>query len=247
MSADTPPHQHWTGTASARGAFFRGAIEVPSTPAFVLLMTFIGFGALARESGLDLGQAVFTSAVIFALPGQVVLVDQIAQGATLLPAAFAVALTAVRLLPLTTSLMPYLRLSGRPVMVQAVAAHFVAITVWLESLKRLPKLPERLRLTYYLGFGMALFSVCVTGSALGHVLASEVPAWLAAGLLFLTPCYFFLALIAAAQSHSEFAALGLGALAGPLFFFLLPGFDLVLTGLICGTLAYGWDRWRRGT
>ena len=247
MSADTPPHPHWTATASARGAFVRGAIEVPSTPAFVLLMTFIGFGALARESGLDLGQAVFTSVTIFALPGQVVLVDQIAQGATLLSAGFAVALTAVRLLPLTTSLMPHLRLSGRPLVVQAAAAHFVAITVWLESLRRLPKLPERLRLTYYLGFATALCSVCVTGSAVGHAIAAEVPAWLAAGLLFLTPSYFFLSLIAAAQSRGDFAALGLGAVAGPVLFVLLPGFDLVLTGLICGTLAYGWDRWRRGT
>lgn len=247
MSADTPPHPRLTATTSARGAFVRGAIEVPSTPAFVLLMTFVGFGALAREAGLDLPQAVFTSMTIFALPGQVVLVDQIAQGATLLSAGFAVALTAVRLLPLTVSLMPHLRLSGRPLLLQAVAAHFVAITVWLESLKRLPNIPERLRLTYYLGFGTALFSVCATGSAVGHALAAEVPGWLAAGLLFLTPCYFFLSLIAAAQSRGDFAALGLGAVVGPVLFVLLPGFDLVLTGVICGTLAYGWDRWRRGT
>ena len=246
MSDDTRPHACWTETASARGAFVRGAIDVPWTPVFILFMTFIGFGALTRDFGLGLPEAVFTTVTIFALPGQVVLVDQIAQGATLLSAGFAVALTAVRLLPLTASLMPHLKLSGRPLLVQAAAAHFVAITVWLESLKRLPKLPERLRLTYYLGFGTALFSVCITGTAVGHAVAAEVPAWLTAGLLFLTPTYFFLSLVAAAQTRGDFAALGLGAVAGPVLFVLLPGFDLALTGLICGTLAYGWDRWRRG-
>ena len=68
---------------------------------FVVFATFVGFGALARDVGLDLLQVVFVSATVFALPGQVVLVDQIGQGAALAATAFAVTLTAVRLLPLT--------------------------------------------------------------------------------------------------------------------------------------------------
>ncbi len=45
---------------------------VLAAPALILLASLVGFGALARETGLSLGQAMFMTAAIWALPSQVV-------------------------------------------------------------------------------------------------------------------------------------------------------------------------------
>ncbi len=232
----------WHQTASPRTAFFRGIWEAPSTPAFVLFATFVGFGALARESGFSLGQAMFTTATVWALPGQVVMADEITKGALVMGTAFAVSLTAVRLLPLVVSLLPLLRseTSSRPT--QYLMAHFIAITVWVESMRRLPPLPRQLRPAYYFGFASTLLILNIFATGLGYTLASNVPPLLASALLFLTPIYFFLSLIAAARKRMDVLALVLGAALGPVFYLFAPGFDLLLTGLIGGTLAYGLGR-----
>ena len=63
---------------STLGTLARGASSLFRVPAAVLCASSMGFGALARDSGLDLGLTLFINATVFALPGQVVLVDEIA-------------------------------------------------------------------------------------------------------------------------------------------------------------------------
>ncbi|MGI9384335.1 MAG: AzlC family ABC transporter permease [Methyloligellaceae bacterium] len=236
----------WTENATRRRAYVRGLREAPSTPVFVVLGTFIGFGALARDVGLDLFQVAFVTVTVFALPGQVVLADQIGQGAVLAAAAFAVTLTAVRLLPLTVSLLPYLR-SGRTTRGQELLlSHFVSITSWIEGMRRLPVLPVELRTAYFAGFATTLSCFAMAASIVGYVMAAELPPELAAGLIFLTPIYFFLSLIAGTRTAADIAAMALGTVLGPALFLVAPGFDLMLAGLIGGTLAYvGGRLWRR--
>ena len=84
-----------------------------SVAALVLFATALGFGALARDAGFSIGHTAFLSLTMFALPNQVVLVDQLARGATLAGAAFAVTLAAVRLLPMVAAIVPILR-GNRP-------------------------------------------------------------------------------------------------------------------------------------
>lgn len=229
----------WTIGASRGDALRRGFLESPSTPVIVVVITFVGFGALARDVGLSVYQALFITGVVFALPGQVVLVDEIAHGAGLLGATFAVTLTAVRLLPLCFSLMPLIRDSRSPRWLEFLVSHIVAITLWIEAMRRLPPLPCALRLPYFAGFGAALVVAVVAATWLGYVLSANVPVAVAAGFVFLTPIYFFLSLVAVASSDADIAALVIGSVMGPVLFLLAPGFDLFLTGLVGGTLAYG--------
>ncbi len=205
----------------------------------------IGFGALARDAGFSVGQAVFMTVGIFQLPGQVALVDQVARGATLVTVAFAVLLTAIRLLPMTVVLMPYLRGSGLPRGLEYAASHFVAITAWVEGIRRLPPLPQHVRLPFFLGFASLLCSGTVIATVAGYHLAGQLPPALGAALLFLTPIYFVLSLIAAATSLADRLAILFGVVLGPALFLLAPGLDLLATGLIGGTLAYALGRWRR--
>lgn len=216
----------------------RGLLDAPSIPVLVALATFLGYGALARDVGLDPGHAVFLAAGVFALPGQVVLVDQVAHGAGLVTAAFAVALTAVRLLPMTVALMPMLRDEATPRWALYAVSHLVAITVWIESMRRLPALPRPLRLPYYASFGITVMLAAMGATAIGHGLAAQVPGPVAAGLIFMSPIYFFLSLVAAMRTRADAAAIVAGAVLGPAVFLMAPGFDLMLTGLIAGTGAY---------
>ncbi len=96
-------------TGFAWGALFRGLRVVFSVPSALLFAAGLGFGALARDGGFDLAQTAFIAASMMALPNQVVLVDQLARNETLIAAAFAVALAALRLLPMTVTLVPLLK------------------------------------------------------------------------------------------------------------------------------------------
>lgn len=225
-------------------AFARGLLVFFSVPAFVLCSTSVGFGALARDGGFALEHALFLSATTFALPNQVVLVDQLARGATLAGAALAVTLAAVRLMPMTITLIPLLRGTRRRPLLEIAAVHFVAITTWIEGHRLLPSLPPDLRLPFHFGLGVAMSGMMMLGTLAGYLLVSGLPAIVNAALLFTTPLYFFLSLVGTSRAQMDFAALALGCALAPIMYAAVPGFDLLATGLTGGTLAFLWGRTR---
>jgi hypothetical protein len=90
----------WVVGASPASAFQHGLSVAIYIPDLVLFSKSIGFGALARDLGFTLGHAIFLSAAVYATPAQIVFIDQLSRRAALTAAAFAVTLTAVRLLPM---------------------------------------------------------------------------------------------------------------------------------------------------
>ena len=223
---------------STLGTLARGASSLFRVPAAVLCTSSMGFGALARDSGLDLGLTLFINATVFALPGQVVLVDEIAGGAALLGAAFALALTAVRLLPMTVSLMPLIRSGDRLPPFGFLAVHFVAISVWVDAVVRLPALPREKRYAYFIGMGLGMLLATLIGTAIGYGLASSVSPVISAALLFMSPVFFWLSQVGTARLAADWLAIGIGGVVGPLLFLFAPGWDLLLAGLIGGTIAF---------
>ncbi|MEZ5924537.1 MAG: AzlC family ABC transporter permease [Hyphomicrobiaceae bacterium] len=231
---------------STRTAFVRGLREFPVVPAIILLSAVMGFGALARDLGLDLGVAVFSTAAIFALPGQVALLTEQLHGASLVATALAVALTATRLLPMAVVLAPYLRGSRLPRWMLVPAIHFCAVTLWVTGMRRLPELAPADRLPYFLGSALPLYGLALLTTAIGFLIAGEVPVLIAAALFFLTPIYFVLSMIQSAmRSPVDRLAIVFGLGLGPVLARLTPGLDLLLAGLVGGTAAYLIGRWRR--
>jgi predicted branched-subunit amino acid permease len=235
----------WVATATPWTAFWRGLLVTLTAPGLTLFFTSIGFGSLARDLGYSLGQAFFMTTAFYALPAQVMLIDQLARGASIAAAAFAVSLTAVRLLPMTVTLLPLIKGNGRFRLAHFVAGHVMAITVWLEGSRRLPLLPQHLRLAHFFGIGGGMFLSTCLGTVTGHMLALVVPQALLAALLFMTPVYFLLSLAVGARLPMDWIAIGLGILLGPILFQLAPGPDLMLTGLIGGSIAYFFEKQRR--
>ncbi len=221
-------------------ALWAGFLGCLSVPGLILFCSAAGYGALARDSGFSLFNAAFMMAVLYALPAQVVVIDQLARGASIWAGAFSVLLTAVRMLPMTVTIMPYLTegnargQSWRKVL----AVHFVAVTSWIEGMRRLPAVPGNLRLSYFIGLGFGLMSAAVGGTVVGFELSGAVPQVISAMLLFLTPIYFFLSQIKTAHDVADWAAIGLGCVLGPMFYVMFPEFDLLLSALVGGTAAF---------
>src|SRR5918993_100416 len=122
-------------------AFWRGASDALSLPAWVLGFSILGIGSLARDAGFPAGAAVLSTVVMWAGPAQAIFFASIAAGASLPVVAFAVTLSSIRLLPMTVAILPLLRRPGQSVSTQLAAAHFIAVTMWVEGLRRLPPLP----------------------------------------------------------------------------------------------------------
>jgi hypothetical protein len=159
--------------ASQLGAFARGLKVAFSVPAALLFSAGLGFGALARDGGFSLGHTAFIAGTMFALPNQVVLIDQLARDEALLAVAFAVALAALRLLPMTVTVTPLLKGDRPRPLMEALAVHFVAVSPWIESHRRLPALPPSVRLASHLGHGVAFWSAMLTGTVGGYALAGS--------------------------------------------------------------------------
>lgn len=232
-----PADDDWHGQTPG-SAFWRGMAVALTTPGIILCASAAGFGALARDAGISLWNSLFMMGVFFALPAQVVMLDQIARGASLAAGALAVSLTGLRLLPMCVLLMPLLKGPDATRPRYLLAGHFVAVTAWMEGWRRLPRLPAHLRLNHFIGIGTGLLISTLIGTFAGYEIAASVAPIVAAVLLLLTPIYFLLSLAATAGTLAEKYAIVLGALIGPPLYVLVPGFDLLLAGLIGGTAAH---------
>lgn len=239
MTPETAPRNPpaWTENAGGWTAYGRGLAVALTIPGWILFSTAIGFGALAQELGFTFLQTLFVTGSVYALPAQVVLIDQVARGAALVAIAFVVSVTAIRLLPATVTLVPYFKDPTRPKWMAVAAVHFCAVTAWLEGLRRLPDIPVHLRMPHFLGIGFGMMLQTLSGSAIGFWIAAALPPLLSAALLFMTPLYFLLSLAANARTREDALAVPLGFMLGPAFYLVVPGFDLLIAGLVGGTVA----------
>jgi predicted branched-subunit amino acid permease len=202
--------------------------------ALVLIGTYVGVGALAHDYGFSLRWAVLSTVLIWAAPAQVILLSALGAGATPLEAAVAVGLSGVRLLPMVVSLLALIDLP----------AHLTAVSMWVEALRLLPTIPREQRIVFSNGLGLAFVVAAQGGTLIGFYLAASLPGLLTAGLLFLTPMSFLISAVRNSKHLVDRLALGLGLVLGPLLAYAGIGLDLMWTGLIAGSAAYGVHRWR---
>jgi predicted branched-subunit amino acid permease len=230
--------------------FLRGArVAATSVQGLVLFASMVGFGGLCRDIGFPIGAAMLSSALIWALPAQVLVVGGYAAGNAAPVIALAVALSSIRLFPMTAALMPYLRGRKSGVGAQLLAAHFVAVTAWIEGMRRLPSTPVDGRLPFFFGIGCLLVTSATTATLGGFLLAGSLPRSLAIGLLFLTPLSFLIQLSHNARDMVDRLALAFGLVLAPFMAEIGGRLDLLWTGLVGGTAAWAVHRFlkmRRG-
>lgn len=212
-------------------------------PAWIVGLSFLGVGSLARDLGFPLGAALFSTVLIWAAPAQLILFGSLAGGGLIATAALAVGLSAIRLLPMTLAVLPLLQRPGQSLARQALTAHCVAATTWIEAMRRLPDMEADGRIPFFYGFAGACLTLSTLATGFGFLLVGALPLPFAAALLSLTPIYFTISLAASARIPSDWLAVGLGLGLAPVAQALVgKDFDLLVTGLIGGTAAYGLER-----
>ncbi len=230
----------------ASGGFVLGCrTALTSVFAFVISFTYIGFGALCHDYGLSMGWAMLSTALQWAGPAQVILVTGLGPGTSLIETAVAVSLSSVRLLPIVVALMPVIRQESTRLWQLLVPVHFMAVSVWIETIRAAPRIARDQRIAFCNGVGLTLLSIGVVFTAVGYTIQALLPAVFAAGAMFMTPISFLVSTARNARLLLDKLALGLGLAIGPLMAYSKVDFDLLWTGIIAGTVAYGAHRLQR--
>jgi predicted branched-subunit amino acid permease len=212
--------------------------EALGVPAAVLAAGMLGFGALAYESGLSVLLAMACTAGIWALPGQLVLIEMQLAGAPGALTVLAVMLTAARFLPMTISLMPVVRDPSNPRAGVYAAAQFLAMTSWAWTMRRSNAIAREARLSYFIGFAGTCWVVSIAATAVGFYLAGSFPPLMRMGFVFLNPVYFVVLLVGDSRGVLALSALVCGAIAGPLAYLVDPQWSVLVGGVVGGTAAY---------
>lgn len=242
MSPLSRTHSPQRSAVSAFFAGFRAAWV--SVLAYVLIGTYLGIAALAHDFGFSLGWVVASTALVWAGPAQVILVSALGAGAAPLETALAVGVSSARLLPMVISLLPLIRRPQTPPRALILPAHLVAVSIWIEALRLLPRLSREARIPFANSVGLGFMAAAQVGTLIGYYLATSLPPLLSAGLLFLTPVSFLISTTRNCRLMSDWLALGFGLVLGPLMAVWQVGLDLLWTGIVGGSLAYGIHRLR---
>jgi predicted branched-subunit amino acid permease len=226
-------------------AFAWGMSSVGTTVlALVLFATYLGIGALAHDTHFSLGWVLASTLLIWAGPAQIILISTLGSGATVVQAAVAVTVSAIRLFPMVVSVLPMLRTPQTKRRHLVFATHFIAVTIWVECYRLLPKVPRERRITFVHGLGCGLLTVCMIATTLGYLLAANLPPLFAAAILMLTPLAFLLSTAQNCKQLSDILALVLGLALYPVVSLLHTGVDILISGISAGTIAYGVHWWR---
>ncbi len=230
--------------ANRREAFWQGIRDALGAPVLVLFAGMVGFGAMGHTHGFDAWMTGLPSLLMFALPGQVVMLEMFISGSSLLAIGFAVTLTSTRFVTMVVTLFPQLHRRDRNPLLY-LWVHMLAMTAWAVSMREFPRMSPQHRLNYFIGLALPCWLISPMGTVLGYFVAGWVPAAVTLGLVFINPLFFLLT-FTDVKPWANRIAIGLGCILGPVFYVFDADSSLLLTGLVAGTLAYVVDRrWLR--
>jgi predicted branched-subunit amino acid permease len=234
------------GSFNCNAAAFFGGVKSAWTSVFFLVLagTYIGMGALAHDFALGAWWFALSTLLVWASPAQVILVSALGAGAAPIEVAIAVGLSGIRLFPMVVALLPLLRGPSTRLRELLLPTHFTSVSMWVESLRLLPALPRERRIAFCNGLSVGYMGTAVIFGFAGYYLAAGLPPLFAGILLFLTPLSFLISTARNCREMVDRLALVLGLILGPLLTYWHVGLDLMWTGIVGGSLAYGVHRLR---
>ena len=118
------------------------------------------------------------------------------------------------------------------------------MTLWVECFRFLPQVPRERRIAFIQGLGCGLVCVCLVANTIGYLLAANLSPLLAAAILMLTPLAFLFSTARNCRALADVVALVLGLALFPLATRLNSGVDILVSGVVAGSIAYGVHRLR---
>ena len=220
--------------------FFKGfnSIKKMDSPAIALGCCFVAIGALLKNLGFNIQESIFSTLLIYALPGSLVMAESLLVGASLLNIFLAVWLVNARLYPMTVSLMPLLMHKSQPRWKYYLSCHFIAVSAWLIMKSRYQSVEKKHRIDFWIGIGTATWSVAILGTLIGFLSADFLNKDMMIGLAIVNPVYFMCMMVGAMKTIQVSLSVILGAIVGPLFFFISPEWSILYGGFSAGTIAF---------
>ena len=220
--------------------FFKGykSILKLDSPAIALGCCFIAIGALLKNIGFNIQESIFSTMLIYALPGSLVMAESILIGASLFSIFISVWFVNARLYPMAVSLFPLMMDDNQPKWKYYLSCHFIAVSAWLIMKSNYETIRKKDRVDFWIGIGSATWSVAVLSTVLGFYLSDYLNKDMLMGLAILNPIYFTCMLVGAMKTVQVTLSVILGAILGPIFYFYSPEWSILLGGLIAGSIAY---------
>ena len=220
--------------------FFRGykSILKSDSPAIALGCCFVAIGALLKNIGFNIQESIFSTMLIYALPGSLVMAESILVGASLLSIFISVWFVNARLYPMAVSLFPLMMDENQPKWKYYLSCHFIAVSAWLIMKSNYETIEKKDRVDFWIGIGSATWSVAVLSTVLGFYLSDYLNKDMLMGLAILNPIYFTCMMVGAMKTIQVSLSVILGAILGPVFYFFSPEWSILLGGLIAGSIAF---------
>ena len=220
--------------------FFQGfkSVKGLDSPAFALGASFIAIGALLKNIGFNLEQSIFSTLLTYALPGSLVMAESFLVGASLINIFLAVWLVNARLYPMTVSLMPLLIHKKQPRWKYYLSCHFIAVSAWLIMKSKYQTIEKKYRIDFWMGIGTGTWLIAITSTIIGFLISDYLNKDMMIGLAIVNPVYFTCMMVGAMKSLQINLSIILGAILGPLFFFVSPEWSVLYGGVLAGTIAY---------
>ena len=208
------------------------------SPAVALGASFIAIGALLKNLGFTIQESIFSTFLTYALPGSLVMAESMLIGASLINIFLAVWLVNSRLYPMTVSIMPLLKHESQPRWKYYLSCHFVAVSSWLILKSNYEGIEKKYRIDFWIGIGTATWLVAIFSTVLGYYAADFLNQNMIIGLAIVNPIYFMCAMIGVMKTTQLSSAIILGAILGPIFYFISPEWSVLIGGVAAGSLAY---------
>jgi len=220
--------------------FFKGfkSIKGVGSPAIALGASFVAIGALLKNLGFTIQESIFSTFLTYALPGSLVMAESMFIGASLINIFVAVWLVNARLYPMTVALMPLLIHSSQPRWKYYLSCHFIAVSSWLIMKDNYEAIKKENRIDFWIGIGTATWSVAIIATVVGYFASDFLNKDILIGLAIVNPIYFICMMVGAMKTIQISLSVILGAILGPIFYFVSPEWCILFGGFIAGTVAY---------
>jgi len=150
----------------------------------------------------------------------------------------AVWLVNARLYPMTVALMPLLIHKNQPRWKYYLSCHFIAVSSWLIMKDNYQDIQKENRIDFWIGIGIATWSVAIFSTVIGYISSDFFNKNILIGLAIINPTYFICMMLGAMKTIQISLSVILGAVLGPVFYFLSPEWSILFGGLTAGSIAF---------
>jgi len=217
--------------------FIAGVKDCAGLPALALASALIGYGAIARESGLDLATTVLSVLTIWALPPLITFTEVYANGGGPLVMLTAILIVNMRTLPLVVAALALIRHEKNLRAKHFLYGQLISPSSWAQlQIKGVELAPED-REPYFVGFGLLLLVGGVIGAVFGFIYVGDMPQPIAQSLLLLTPLFVCM-IMTVANNRGDDWAVFLGIITVPIAMEWSHSWGLLIGGVGAGTAGF---------